>query len=150
MTHTPHRKFSWIPATILSFMRINCINTELVPCRAETNPIFYTDRYTQLVSHSNIFRLDLYTQFCLHSYTTPLIHLHVIYSKPYGQPFKQDPVPPVPTHLPTYFQTILAFFICRLETFLTTTAVNPSVQSDKTNPPVLHHVTLLDRPIKTP
>ena len=57
----------------------------------------------------------------------------------------KDPTPPVPNHPSTYLQTILAFFISRLESFLTKTAANLSVQSDKTNPPVLHHVTLLNQ-----
>ena len=48
------------------------------------------------------------------------------------------------THPPVSKQFLL-FFICRLETFLTATAANLSVQSNKTNPPVLHHVTLLDQ-----
>ena len=134
-----------IPTTILSIIRIDTINTDFVPCRAGADPVFYTNRYTQLVSHSHIFRLDLCTQLCVHSYTILLIHLHVIYSKPYGQPFKQDPVPPVRTHPSTYFQTMLAFFISRLEMLHTITAANLSVQLYKTNLPVLHHVTLLDQ-----
>ena len=116
-------------------MRINFINADLVP----------DSLHRSIYAQNRIFQLDLYTQLCLHSSSTPLIRLYVIYSKLYGQPSKQDPAPAIPTHPSTCFQTILAFFICRLEAFLTTTAANLSVQWDKTNPPVLHHVTLLDQ-----
>ena len=117
--HTPHIEnvhFTiWIPTTNLSIMRMDFINTELDPCGASSTQIDKRSSYPIVTLD---FRLDLYTQLCLYSYTTPLVHLHVICSKLYRQPFKQDPTSPVPTHPSTYFQTILAFFISRLETHL--------------------------------
>ena len=56
-THTPRLEnfhiTIWILSTILSILRIDFINTVLVPYGAGTNPILYTYRYTPRIASSN-------------------------------------------------------------------------------------------------
>ena len=132
-----------MPTTILSVMRIDFINTDLVTCRAVTNPILYTDCYTPRIASSD-WMCIIYNFVYIHPQLPKFTCISSILSR-LDNLLNRIQLQQFPPTRPPVSKQFWLFFICRPETFVATTVASLSVQSDNTNPPVLHHVTLLDQ-----